>query len=207
MIYNEYILFHVCGFLAVLSAYQVITVYNPVHSVLFLIFVFCNIAIMLLICKIEFIAIMFIIIYVGAIAILFLFVVMMLDIEVIDSSTNKKTNYYWISLIICAFFLFGIITTVSNFLFYNNNTWSNYISTVNIPNEYLIETITNTETIGHLLYTQYSFFLLSAGLILLLALLGSVTLTINSSYFHFLPKNQKVSRQLSRRPKNTTVFF
>jgi hypothetical protein len=40
-----------------------------------------------------------------------------------------------------------------------------------------LDNITNVETIGHVLYTYYSFFFLAAGIILLIALIGAVTLT------------------------------
>ena len=69
------------GSIALISAAMVIVSKNPIHSVIFLILVFCNTAGLLTLLKIEFIAMMFLIIYVGAIAVLFLFVVMMLNIK------------------------------------------------------------------------------------------------------------------------------
>jgi NADH:ubiquinone oxidoreductase subunit 6 (subunit J) len=69
------------GSIALISAAMVIVSKNPIHSVIFLILVFCNTAGLLALLKLEFIAMMFLIIYVGAIAVLFLFVVMMLNIK------------------------------------------------------------------------------------------------------------------------------
>jgi NADH:ubiquinone oxidoreductase subunit 6 (subunit J) len=57
---------------------------NPIHSILYLILVFCNITFVLIILGVEFIAIIFLIVYVGAIAVLFLFVVMMLNIKILE---------------------------------------------------------------------------------------------------------------------------
>lgn len=71
-----------------ISAAMVIVSENPIHSVIFLILVFCNAAGLLILLKIEFIAMMFLIIYVGAIAVLFLFVVMMLNIKISELSEN-----------------------------------------------------------------------------------------------------------------------
>lgn len=68
--------------IALISAVMVIISKNPIHSVVFLILVFCNATGLLILLKMEFIAMMFLIIYVGAIAVLFLFVVMMLNIKV-----------------------------------------------------------------------------------------------------------------------------
>ena len=66
----------------------VITSTNPIHSVVFLILVFCNAAGLLVLLRTEFIAMMFLIIYVGAIAVLFLFVVMMLNIKVAEGGNE-----------------------------------------------------------------------------------------------------------------------
>ena len=76
-----YFLHYIFAFFAVICALMVVTVTNAVHSVLFLVLVFCNMAGLLFLIGAEFIAIMFIIVYVGAIAVLFLFVVMMLNIQ------------------------------------------------------------------------------------------------------------------------------
>ena len=74
-------LFYIFATVSMIAALMVITVVNPVHSVLFLVLVFLNAAGMLFVLQLEFIPLTFIIVYVGAIAILFLFVVMMLDIK------------------------------------------------------------------------------------------------------------------------------
>jgi NADH-quinone oxidoreductase subunit J len=76
------LLFNLYASLAIAAGMGVIVSTNPIHSVLFLILVFCNATGLLLLFKIELVAIMFIIIYVGAIAVLFLFVVMMLNIKI-----------------------------------------------------------------------------------------------------------------------------
>ena len=83
-------LFYIFAALTMFAALMVITVVNPVHSVLFLVLVFLNAAGMLFVLQLEFIPLTFIIVYVGAIAILFLFVVMMLDIKV----TSKANDFF-----------------------------------------------------------------------------------------------------------------
>ena len=82
------LLFDLFASIALISAAMVIVSRNPIHSVIFLILVFCNAAGLLLLLKIEFIAMMFLIIYVGAIAVLFLFVVMMLNIKINELSDS-----------------------------------------------------------------------------------------------------------------------
>lgn len=152
----------------------VILIPNPIHSVLFLVLVFCNTTALLLLFGIEFLSIMLIIIYVGAIAILFLFVVMMLDIKVNLKNKNDFYNYIFFCIfIIFSFFLGTYISTV-NIL--NNNSigdsdlfYTQWVS--------LVDQITNTATIGQILYTFYLAYFLIAGIILLIALVGAVTLT------------------------------
>jgi NADH-quinone oxidoreductase subunit J len=82
------LLFNIFATLALIAGIGVIFSKNPIHSVIFLILVFCNATGLLLLFKIELLAMMFIIIYVGAIAVLFLFVVMMLNIKI-----NQPTKY------------------------------------------------------------------------------------------------------------------
>ena len=86
------LLFNLYASLALTAGLGVIISKNPVHSVIFLILVFCNATGLLLLFKIELLAMMFIIIYVGAIAVLFLFVVMMLNIKINENNAYTKKN-------------------------------------------------------------------------------------------------------------------
>ena len=70
----EALLFYIFSSIAVVSAIMVISSRNPVHSVLFLVLVFCNSAGLLILLETEFLAMLFLVVYVGAIAVLFLFV-------------------------------------------------------------------------------------------------------------------------------------
>lgn len=74
-------LFYLLSFLSLISSFMVIGLSSAVHSVLFLILVFCNMAGLLLMLGAEFLSFLLLIVYVGAIAVLFLFVVMMLNIK------------------------------------------------------------------------------------------------------------------------------
>src|SRR5690554_3364731 len=67
---------------AVMAAVAVISVRNPVHSVLFLVLTFFSVACTWILAGAEFLGVALILVYVGAIMVLFLFVVMMLDIDV-----------------------------------------------------------------------------------------------------------------------------
>lgn len=120
---------------AVLSSLLVITSKNPVISVLFLISVFVNSAIYLILSGISFIGISYIIIYVGAIAILFLFILMMINIKLTDILEVGKdyTKNLPLALIVGALFIFSIFTIVP-FSFQDISLLSPANSVLNIIN-------------------------------------------------------------------------
>ena len=89
---SEPFLFYLFASLSIASGIIVIRARNPVHSVLFLILVFCNAAGLLLLLGLDFFAMIFLVVYVGAIAVLFLFVVMILNIKVAE--LNESLSRY-----------------------------------------------------------------------------------------------------------------
>lgn len=197
----ELLLFFFFSSMALASAFLVILSKNPVHSVIFLILTFCNTTGFLLVYGVEFLSIILIIIYVGAIAVLFLFVVMMLDIKILHQNFKEKLVYLPISLSIGFIFLIEILILIFNSLtpkdllqFVNkySNSWINFL-----------DSISNTQTIGQILYTYYSSFFLMAGIILLIALLGAVSLTYKEKTTY----NQNLFKQLSRNYKNALFKY
>ena len=87
---GESSLFYLFSTLCILSGIMVIRSKNPVHSVLFLILVFCNASGLLILLGLDFFAMVFLVVYVGAIAVLFLFVVMMLNIKLVEINETDK---------------------------------------------------------------------------------------------------------------------
>ncbi|MBW5719178.1 hypothetical protein GQQ29_26495 [Klebsiella pneumoniae] len=84
------LLLDVLAFGAIISGILVITAKNPVISVLFLIAVFLNVAGYLVLMGVAYLGLVYIIVYVGAIAILFLFVVMMLNLRLVELLDTGK---------------------------------------------------------------------------------------------------------------------
>ena len=176
---------------------MVVILSNAVHSVLFLIVVFCNVASLLLILGAEFFSFMFLIVYVGAIAVLFLFVVMMLNVK-----TNPiKISFF--SILPIGFFIFFfifelVLNSQKNLLFLDNLNYLVYTSWLT-ENNYL----TNVEIIGKFLYTKHSLLFIFCGLILLVAMIGAIVLTM-----HQRPtvKKQEISTQLLRNYKGVIKF-
>jgi NADH:ubiquinone oxidoreductase subunit 6 (subunit J) len=111
--FTNYLLLVFCV-LATLCSIMIIVSKNPIHSILYLILVFCNITFVLIILGVEFIAIIFLIVYVGAIAVLFLFVVMMLNIKILELD-EVFWKYIPVGLLISSCFLIQVFFFVFNF--------------------------------------------------------------------------------------------
>jgi NADH-ubiquinone oxidoreductase chain 6 len=201
------ILLDLLAFGSVLSGVLVITSRNPIISVLFLIAVFVNVSCYLILLGINFIGLTYLIIYVGAIAILFLFVVMMMNIKLVElTEVNNKgeyTNTLPLGAIVGSLFLYelafqpvptsvsGISSTVYN-LFDEINLLSVNTSFKGTAfNSAGIEAYTSfnnlwdnaftsfqqLESVGSSLYTVHMMFLIIASMILLLAMIGPIVLT------------------------------
>src|SRR5690606_16509683 len=115
---NSFIL-DLLTFASILSGILVITARNPIVSVLFLIAVFVNVAGYLILLGINFVGLLYIIVYVGAIAILFLFVVMMLNIKLVEINNSYLDTYRNLPLafIIGTLFFFSIINNTGAIYF------------------------------------------------------------------------------------------
>ena len=179
---------------------MVISARNPVHSVLFLILVFCNAAGLLILLEAEFLALLFIVVYVGAIAVLFLFVVMMLNVK-ISEVQDEVLQYLPIGGLI------GIVFLLEIFLIIEGDFVS-LLQTHNINPDYVNwfsnkDSISNIQTLGDVLYTDYVIFFLLAGVILLIAMVGAIVLTMST---RTSLRRQFIYQQVSRDFENA-VFL
>jgi len=181
MINIEQLIFTLFSTLTLISAGMVIRAQNPVHSVLFLILVFCNASGLLLLLGLDFFAMMFLVVYVGAIAVLFLFVVMMLNIKQAEIRENIL-RYFPIGGLIGFIFFLEIFVGIGNdllpFLSFSgeeifNLDSLNYVSWLNYQSQ-----LNNIEAIGHLLYTDYVILFIISSFILLVAMIGAIVLTL-----------------------------
>jgi NADH-quinone oxidoreductase subunit J len=182
--------FYLFAFIAVASAFMVITAKNPVHSVLFLILTFFNAAGLFLLLGAEFLAMILLVVYVGAVAVLFLFVVMMLDIDFTELRSGILA-YAPISALV------GVILAAELIVVAGGSVISPVIAkTVAMPIPALT-TRTNTAALGDVLYTNYVFFFEIAGLVLLVAMIGAIVLTLRHR-LHI--KRQNIPQQVARTP-------
>lgn len=180
--------FYLFAFITLLSAIMVITVKNPVHSVLFLILAFFNAAGLFVLLGAEFIAMILVIVYVGAVAVLFLFVVMMLDISFADLRKGAM-QYVPVGLTVGGALMVELIIVFAAWQFAGSVS-QNIISPTPDATK-----ISNTEALGHILYTDYVYPFQAAGLILLVAMIGAIVLTHRRR-----PgvRKQKIADQVSR---------
>lgn len=188
------------SFLLVLSALLVISAQNPVHSVFFLILVFLTSAIFLFLLEVEFLSLLFVLVYVGAIAVLFLFVVMMLDIKV-TRAENDFFIYVPMGIFLGLIFFLEVFMTLGENFVPISPLDSSQLYTSWILN---LDTLSNIEVLGQLIYTYYFFYFLIAGIILLVAMVGAIVLTLN---FRQKAKHQFVFKQILREKKNSIYFI
>ncbi|GHC60400.1 NADH-quinone oxidoreductase subunit J [Limoniibacter endophyticus] len=187
----EAIFFYLFAFVAVASAFMVISARNPVHSVLFLILAFVNAAGLFLLTGAEFLAMILIVVYVGAVAVLFLFVVMMLDVDFADLKRGAL-QYAPIGAMV------GLILAAELVIVLGGTAFSPELAqspAVPIPP---VAERHNTAALGDVLYTNYVYFFQLAGLVLLVAMIGAIVLTLRHK-----PgvRRQDISTQVARTPE------
>ena len=190
--------------ITIVSGICVIISKNPIVSVLFLISLFLSIASYLITIGISFIGLSYLLVYVGAVSILFLFILMLINVR-ISELISDSSNSIPLAVLIAIFFSYPVNQILPysltafhdyNFIIYNNSSIYNYFSdyikislnfsnysdeiayvTGNIWDANLAET-THIISIGNIMYTSYSIWLIITSIILLLAMVGAIVITI-----------------------------
>jgi len=181
------IMFYAFAAVAVASGVMVVSARNPVHSVLFLILAFFNAAGLFVLLGAEFLAMILVVVYVGAVAVLFLFVVMMLDID-FARLRSGFIRYLPIG------FLVGAVLFAELVLIFGSWALGANISGLRAA-PMAASNITNTRALGDLIYTRYIFAFQTAGLVLLVAMIGAIVLTLRQRVGQ---RKQSIAAQLSR---------
>ncbi len=163
------LLFYLFATVTVAAAVMVVSARNPVHSVLFLILAFFNAAALFILIGAEFLAMVLVVVYVGAVAVLFMFVVMMLNVNFVRMRQGAL-QYLPIGGLV------GLILLVELLLV--AGTWTLAPTPEAIEPRPTTAGLTNTEALGNLLYTEYFYLFQAAGVILLVAIIGAITLTL-----------------------------
>ena len=162
--------FYLLATVAVVSALLVVTARNPVHSVLWLILTFFSAAGLFVLLGAEFLAMLLVVVYVGAVAVLFLFVVMMLDVDFVRLREGYA-RYLPLAGIVAIILLAEMIMVSLSVV--QGGAASGALVPAALP-----EGVSNTQSIGRVLYTDYIYFFQAAGLVLLVAMIGAIVLTL-----------------------------
>jgi NADH-quinone oxidoreductase subunit J len=188
--------FYLFAAMTVASAFMVISAKNPVHSVLYLILAFFNSAALFVLLGAEFLAMILIVVYVGAVAVLFLFVVMMLDINFAELRQGFL-QYLPIGGLIGIILLIELILVLSG--------WALSPDALQVASQSspVIVGETNTEQLGQIIYTKYAYLFQTAGMILLVAMIGAIVLTHRQR-----PgvKKQVIADQVYRKPEDSIAI-
>lgn len=180
--------FYLFAGITLASAVMVVSARNPVHSVMYLILAFFNAAGLFVLMGAEFLAMILVIVYVGAVAVLFLFVVMMLDINVVELRQGFL-QYLPIGGLI------GLILVVELVLVFGSWAVAPGASSVALHPTPPPDQITNTDALGRLIYTEYVYLFQAAGMVLLIAMIGAIVLTLRQREG---VRRQRIAVQISR---------
>ena len=184
------IFFYVFSIIAVVSAVMVTVSKNTVHSVFFLILDFISISCLFIMIGAEFLGMIMLIVYVGAVAVLFLFVVMMLNVAQQTNQwfiSKENSNHIPIGLLISVVIFFELIIVVGG--------WKYKPDLFDKGNLSIVNDVSNTHSLGMVLYTDYIHIFQISGMILLIAMIGAIVLTFRQREG---VKTQSYIKQISR---------
>ena len=193
------IFFYLFSLIAIVSAIMVTASKNTVHSVFFLILDFISVSCLFIMIGAEFLGMIMLIVYVGAVAVLFLFVVMMLNVAQQKNqwfSSEASSKHIPIGLIISTLIFVELIIVVGG--------WKYKPDLFDINNSIEINNVSNTHSLGQVLYTDYIHVFQISGMILLVAMIGAIVLTFRKRKG---VKTQSYIKQISReRSDGVTVL-
>ena len=184
------IFFYVFSTIAIVSAIMVTASKNTVHSVFFLILDFISISCLFIMIGAEFLGMIMLIVYVGAVAVLFLFVVMMLNVAQQKNqwfAGQATSKHIPVGLIISTLIFFEIIIVIGG--------WKYKPEIFDINNSLANTSVSNTHSLGQVLYTDYIHVFQISGMILLVAMVGAIVLTFRQRSG---VKKQSYIKQISR---------
>jgi len=184
------IFFYIFSTIAIVSAIMVTASKNTVHSVFFLILDFISISCLFIMIGAEFLGMIMLIVYVGAVAVLFLFVVMMLNVAQQKNQwflSSESSDHIPVGLIISTLIFFELIIVIGG--------WKYKPDLFDKINSTPTEIVSNTHSLGQILYTDYIHIFQISGMILLVAMIGAIVLTFRQREGL---KKQNYIQQISR---------
>ncbi len=187
----------ILGILFIITGLLIILTESSVHSILYLMFLFVYLTELTLILKMEFLALIFIIVYIGAVCVLMLFHIKLIKTFVhrFDNSNNNSLflSFLFLSIILPLIQIFTLSLTRNITDITDNFVLSKiivlYIKDIKCQTDNLelynfesliqnFELLNSTQILGFLLYNIYYIYLIIGSLILLVAMVGSIILTL-----------------------------
>ena len=156
----------------------------------FLILDFISISCLFIMIGAEFLGMIILIVYVGAVAVLFLFVVMMLNVAQQKNQwfiSKENSSHIPVGLIISAIIFFELIIVVGG--------WKYKPELFRENSSQVFDEVSNTHSLGQILYTDYIHIFQISGMILLIAMIGAIVLTFRKREG---VKSQSYLKQISR---------
>jgi len=200
--------FYIFAFIAIFSAIMVTASKNTVHSVFFLILDFISVSCLFIMIGAEFLGMIMLIVYVGAVAVLFLFVVMMLNVAQQKKqwfSSTENSKHIPLGVLISVIIFFELIIVIGGWKFKPE-----VISSISLAFD--DADISNTHSIGNVLYTDYIHLFQLSGMVLLVAMIGAIVLTFRKrsglkrqSYFSQISRERSDSVKLIEVESNKGV--
>lgn len=170
---------------SVIFGILVIVTKNPVISVLFLIFLFSHISLYLIMVTVVFLGLSYLLVYVGAVSILFLFILMLINIRVSELISDTNNNIPLAIMVLVSFYtpISGVLPNSGksyiNDFFYNEQKQVSYVSSKSWDSN-LVD-VSDITSIGNIMYTSHFIWLIITSIILLLAMVGSILITIKQT--------------------------
>ena len=184
------IVFYIFSFIAIISAIMVTVSRNTVHSVFFLILDFISISCLFIMIGADFLGMIMLIVYVGAVAVLFLFVVMMLNVSQQKNewfNASESSSHIPVGLLVSLVIFFELIIVIGG--------WKYKPEVLDSISLNVDTNITNTQSLGNVIYTDYIHLFQLSGMTLLVAMIGAIVLTFRQRSG---VKRQSYIRQISR---------
>ena len=201
------VFFYFFSVIAIFSSLMVITSRNTVNSVFFLILDFISVGCLFIMVGAEFLGMIILIVYVGAVAVLFLFVVMMLNVAQQKNqwfSSRESSKHIPIGIIISMIIFFELIIVIGG--------WKYKPDLITAMSLTINKDVTNTHSIGYVIYTDYIHIFQLSGMILLVAMIGAIVLTFSKksgvksqSYFNQISRERSDSVEMIEIEKNKGV--
>ena len=188
------IVFYIFSLIAIVSAIMVTVSKNTVNSVFFLILDFISISCLFIMIGAEFLGMIMLIVYVGAVAVLFLFVVMMLNVAQQKNewfNSSGRSSHTPVGLLVSIIIFFELIIVIGGWK-YKPDLLDSIAIEINSD-------LTNTQSLGSVIYTDYIHLFQLPGMVLLVAMIGAIVLTFRQRSG---VKRQSYFKQISRERKD-----